>query len=45
MKVALLGSGKTGGKVAELHKDTTIFDSKNKPDLEALRECDVVISF
>lgn len=45
MKVALLGAGKTGIKVSELHKDTIIFNSKNKPTLEKLQDCDVVISF
>jgi 4-hydroxy-tetrahydrodipicolinate reductase len=45
MKIALLGAGKTGGKVAELHKETIVFNSKNKPTLEKLKSCDVVISF
>jgi 4-hydroxy-tetrahydrodipicolinate reductase len=45
MKIALLGAGKTGGKVAELHTDTVIFNSKNQPTLEKLSHCDVVISF
>lgn len=45
MKIALLGAGKTGSKVAELHKDTVIFNTKNKPNAQKLKECDVVISF
>lgn len=45
MKVALIGAGKTGGEVAHLHSDTTIFNSKNKPTVESLRACEVVIVF
>ena len=45
MKIALLGAGKTGSKVSDLHKNTVIFNSKNKPTLEALADCDVLISF
>lgn len=45
MKVALIGAGKTGGKVAELHPKTVVFDEENPPTLEALQACDVVISF
>lgn len=45
MKVALLGAGKTGGKVAELHSNTVIFNSKNQPTIEKIRACDIVISF
>jgi 4-hydroxy-tetrahydrodipicolinate reductase len=49
MKIALLGKGKTGGKVLELlEKSNTpysIFDSKNHPTLEKLKGHDVVISF
>jgi 4-hydroxy-tetrahydrodipicolinate reductase len=45
MKVALLGAGKTGGKVAQLHENTVVFNSSNKPTLERLKECDIVISF
>jgi 4-hydroxy-tetrahydrodipicolinate reductase len=49
MKVALLGKGKTGGKVIELMEQAkiefTIFDSSNKPTLEKLKNHDVVISF
>jgi len=45
MKIALLGLGKTGGQVAKLHQATTSFNSKNKPTLEKLADCDIVISF
>lgn len=46
MKLALLGSGKTGSKVLELHLgEVTIFDGKNRPTLEKLREHDMLISF
>lgn len=49
MKIALLGKGKTGGKVLELLIEAgiphTIFDSKNRPTLENLKGHDVVISF
>lgn len=45
MKVALLGAGKTGSKVAQLHSNTIIFSSNNKPTLESLRECDIIICF
>jgi 4-hydroxy-tetrahydrodipicolinate reductase len=46
MKIALLGKGKTGAKVLELTRhEIVIFDSKKPPTLNALKECDVVISF
>ena len=45
MKIALLGAGKTGSKVLELHPDTIVFDTKNPPSLETLRQADVAISF
>ena len=46
MKIALLGKGKTGGKILELHQDEiTVFDSKNTPTLEKLKGHDVIISF
>jgi 4-hydroxy-tetrahydrodipicolinate reductase len=45
MKIALLGKGKTGGKVLELHQDVIVFDTKNSPTLEKLQSCDVIISF
>jgi 4-hydroxy-tetrahydrodipicolinate reductase len=47
MKVALLGTGKTGGKVLELLDggQVTGFDAVNPPTLKALQEHDVAISF
>ena len=45
MKIALLGNGKTGGKVVQLHNDVTVFDTKNSPTVEKLKGHDVIISF
>jgi len=45
MKVGLLGAGKTGSKVAELHTDTVIFTKNNPPTTADFDACDVVISF
>lgn len=47
MKIALLGTGKTGGKVVELHgaDSVTQFNSANPPTLAKLKGHDVVISF
>tara|TARA_B100001971_G_C18268036_1_gene596462 strand:- start:35658 stop:36320 length:663 start_codon:yes stop_codon:yes gene_type:complete len=45
MKIALLGAGKTGGEVKNLHENTIVFDTKNPPTIENLKECDVAISF
>lgn len=45
MRVALLGSGKTGSKVAGLHPDTTSFTTSNPVSVSALKDVDVVISF
>ena len=49
MKIALLGKGKTGGKVLEILQEQkiphTVFDSKNIPTLEKLKGHDVIISF
>ncbi len=49
MKIALLGKGKTGGKVLELLIEKkiphTVFDSNNKCTLAKLAGHDVVISF
>jgi len=45
MKIALLGTGKTGSKVFDIAKDVIGFNSKNKPDRKKLQECDVLISF
>lgn len=45
-RIALLGKGKTGGRVIELVKgEITVFDSKNPPTLMALKNHDVIISF
>ncbi|TNF30530.1 MAG: hypothetical protein EP319_04790 [Deltaproteobacteria bacterium] len=46
MKIALLGKGKTGGKVAEIHSgELTVFDTSNVATVEKLKGHDVVISF
>lgn len=49
MKVALLGKGKTGGRVLDLLKSKeinhTVFDSTHPPTLEELKKHDVIISF
>ncbi len=47
MKIALLGTGKTGSKVIEAHGQeyVTSFNSANPPTLEALRQHDVIIAF
>lgn len=49
MKVALLGNGKTGGKVLNILKSKnmfhTVFDSKNIPTVEKLSGHDVIICF
>ena len=45
MKIALLGAGKTGQKVAQLYPNTVIFNTQNIPTKEKLCECDLVISF
>lgn len=49
MRIALLGKGKTGGKVLEIliqnNTPYTVFDSKNQPTLASLKAHDVVISF
>ena len=47
MKIALIGKGKTGGEILNLHPKgkVVVFDSKNEPTLEGLKECDVAISF
>ena len=45
MKVALVGRGRTGAKVAELHSQTVCFDEHHKPTVEGLQACDVIISF
>lgn len=47
MKIALLGTGRTGSKVLEIAgKDQVIgFDESNIPTLDKLKNCDVAISF
>lgn len=49
MKVAILGRGKTGSKVASVCEDQdishTVFHSENPPTVEALKLHDVIISF
>lgn len=46
MKIALLGSGKTGSHVAEILGDQVlIFNRSNPATLEMLASCDAVISF
>jgi 4-hydroxy-tetrahydrodipicolinate reductase len=49
MKIALLGKGKTGGKVLEILESSkiphTIFDSQNTPTIKNLAGHDVIISF
>ena len=45
MKLALLGSGKTGHFVTELEPNTTVFNSKNPPSLVDLKSHDVIICF
>jgi 4-hydroxy-tetrahydrodipicolinate reductase len=49
MKIALLGKGKTGGKVLEILVSSniphTVFDSTHTPTLENLKGHDVIISF
>lgn len=46
-KIALLGTGKTGGKVFEVAGEHEVigFNSSNPATVEALQNCDVVISF
>ncbi|TDJ06468.1 MAG: hypothetical protein E2O68_04870 [Deltaproteobacteria bacterium] len=44
--IALLGKGKTGGRVLELSSDNiTVFDRSNPPTLQTLKNHDVIISF
>lgn len=47
-KYALLGAGKTGGKVLELvneQEEVIVFNTQNPPTLDKLTEVDAVISF
>lgn len=47
IKIGLLGTGKTGGKVIEVYgeENITAFDESNPPTLEKLKEADALISF
>ncbi len=48
MKLALLGKGKTGGKVLDLlpgNVEVTVFDRSNHPTFDKLSKCDVILSF
>lgn len=47
MKIAVIGTGKTGGKVVELLGDelAEAFDSTNLPTVEKLKQADAVIIF
>jgi 4-hydroxy-tetrahydrodipicolinate reductase len=48
MKFAVIGTGKTGGKVVEILKEDQIvgpFDSSNKPTVKKLKEADAAILF
>lgn len=47
MKIALLGTGKTGSKVLEVVGNDQVvgFDETNPPTLEKLQSCDAAISF
>lgn len=48
MKLALIGKGKTGGKVLDIIPDdiqVEVFDRTNHPTYEKLVKCDVILSF
>jgi 4-hydroxy-tetrahydrodipicolinate reductase len=47
MKIAVIGAGKTGGKVVELLGEdlSEVFDEDNQPTVEKLKESDAVIIF
>lgn len=46
MKIALLGTGKTGSKIIENKVHEIIcFNTKNPPTFDLLKNCDVIISF
>jgi len=46
MKIAVIGTGKTGGKVFELLKDQAVaFNTQNKPEPGKLKACDAAIIF
>lgn len=46
MKTAVIGTGKTGGAVAELlGKDAITFDKENPPEVDTLKQADIAIVF
>ena len=46
MKAAVIGTGKTGGTVADLlGEDAVLFNSDNKPTAQKLKDCDLAIVF
>lgn len=45
MKVALIGSGKTGSKVLEIYPNASVFNRSNPPTTKSLAGHDVIISF
>jgi 4-hydroxy-tetrahydrodipicolinate reductase len=47
LKIALLGTGRTGSKVIEIAGEDQVigFDESNLPTIDKLKTCDVVISF
>lgn len=47
MKIALLGTGRTGGRVVDILGEENVvgFNENNPPTLEKLRACDAAISF
>ena len=47
MKIAIIGNGKTGSKVAEVSvgHEVIVYDSQNTPTTEDLQKCDVAICF
>ncbi len=47
MKIALLGTGKTGGRVVDILGTDNVeaFNESNLPSLEKLKKCDAAISF
>ncbi len=45
MKVGLLGAGKTGSKVLDLHHDVITFTEENPPGVTDFKQCDVIICF
>ncbi len=45
MKIGLIGDGKTGGKVKDLHPNVVVFNTSNRPEQSALQECDVLVVF